>query len=140
MRYAERPLTSFEAYCFNCQVTFPSETRHCLHCGERVVSPSRKRTGSSIEQIAKQFAKAARKREQATGPANAVLNKNAVLNRSGNAIEEQADVRLPSSVPAAPLPVEGIDDEIPARRFSPLTMIWIGLAVAGAALRDCSGG
>lgn len=134
MQHAERPLAPYEAYCFNCKVTFPRETRHCLHCGGRVVSASRKRARSSIDQITKQMARAAQKREQATGTAEPDLG------AGGLAAEERLDTRLPSSVPAAPHPNEDIEQETPSRRFSPLTMIWIALAVAGAAIRDCGGG
>ena len=28
----------FEIRCENCDVTFPRETRHCLHCGEKLGS------------------------------------------------------------------------------------------------------
>jgi len=33
-------MTPFEAWCPRCQVTWPPETRVCVHCGGRVV-PSR---------------------------------------------------------------------------------------------------
>jgi len=149
MRNVERTLSSFEAYCFNCKVTFPSETRRCLHCGERVVSGSRKRAANSVDQLAKQFSEAARRRDQATGSTasarpNSVLTHSvltrSVLTRKENAIEERLDARLPSSVPSLPPPNEDADEETPTRRFSPLTMIWIALAFAGAAIRDCNGG
>lgn len=48
--------------------------------------------------------------------------------------------RLPSSEPSIALPDEEVEEETPSRRFSPLTMIWIALAFAGAAIRDCNGG
>ena len=29
----ERPLAPFEVYCGRCRVSFPVETRRCVHCG-----------------------------------------------------------------------------------------------------------
>ncbi len=29
----ERPLAPFEVYCDRCRVSFPVETRRCVHCG-----------------------------------------------------------------------------------------------------------
>ena len=34
------PLTAFEAWCPRCRVTWPPETRTCVHCGGRV-APTR---------------------------------------------------------------------------------------------------
>ncbi|MEM7411239.1 MAG: hypothetical protein AAF430_13465 [Myxococcota bacterium] len=36
MQRVEGPQTPFEVYCYQCQVTFPAETRRCLHCGAKV--------------------------------------------------------------------------------------------------------
>ena len=33
-------MTSFEAWCPHCRVSWPPETRYCVHCGGRV-APSR---------------------------------------------------------------------------------------------------
>jgi hypothetical protein len=135
MKHVDRILSSFEAYCFNCKVTFPVETQRCLHCGERVVSAGRKKAGNSLDQITKQFAAAARQREQKKLPTELAAP------QRPNVFQERVDARLPSSVPAAPEElVEEVDEEPPPRRFSPLTMIWVALAFAGAALRDCNGG
>ena len=30
------PQTPFEVYCYDCKVTFPLETRRCIHCGRPI--------------------------------------------------------------------------------------------------------
>ena len=41
MERVEGPQTPFEAYCFNCSVTFPVGTRRCVHCGGPIGRPLR---------------------------------------------------------------------------------------------------
>jgi hypothetical protein len=36
MQRVEGPQTPYEVYCYHCRVTFPKETRQCLHCGGRL--------------------------------------------------------------------------------------------------------
>ncbi len=126
MKNVERPRSSYESYCFNCKVTFPIETRRCLHCGERVSNPQ-KRVRGSIDQMAKQIAEASRKREQ-TSPSQEASD--------SSMIEELAA----AGIPGAALPKDDVDELIPTRRSPSLTMIWILLAFVGATVRACSGG
>lgn len=32
------PQTPFEVYCYHCKVTFPIDTRRCIHCGRPIGS------------------------------------------------------------------------------------------------------
>ena len=36
MRTVEGPQTPYEVYCHQCRVTFPAETKRCLHCGAKL--------------------------------------------------------------------------------------------------------
>ena len=130
MKNVERPRSSYESYCFNCKVTFPIETRRCLHCGERVSNPQ-KRVRGSIDQMAKQIAEASRKREQ-TSPSREASD--------SSMIEELAAAGIPGAAPGAAFPKDDVDELIPKRRSPSLTMIWILLAFVGATVRACSGG
>jgi hypothetical protein len=51
MEPTEGPQTPFEAYCFNCRVTFPLGTRRCTHCGE----PIGRRSSRAAPQLAAEF-------------------------------------------------------------------------------------
>lgn len=41
MERREGAQTPYEVYCPNCRVTFAAETRHCIHCGQRLGRPGR---------------------------------------------------------------------------------------------------
>ena len=54
MESVEAAQTPYEVYCHHCRVTFPSETRNCMHCGGRlggmsVETPFRRRIAVTRE-------------------------------------------------------------------------------------------
>ena len=132
MRNAEGP-AAYEAYCFNCKVTFPIETRRCLHCGARVVPHDQKRAGRSVDHVTKQIGEAARRRASASASATREATKRHPT------LEELAAAGVPGTAPGAALPNDDVDEILPTRRFSPMTMIWILLVFTGAAVRACGG-
>ncbi len=112
MEMREGPQTPFEVYCFNCKVTFPVGTRHCVHCGARVAS-------SEQAGLALRIARASK---AAAGDSS------------------QVEVSAPG-LPSLEFPGEEAE-ETPSRqsKLSPIARIWIVLALFGALIRICSGG
>jgi len=45
MERVHGPQTPFESYCFSCRVTFPAETRRCVHCGGRTARAGQVQAG-----------------------------------------------------------------------------------------------
>jgi len=45
MERVHGPQTPFESYCFSCGVTFPVETKRCVHCGGRLARAGQKAEG-----------------------------------------------------------------------------------------------
>ena len=104
----------FQVYCHSCDVTFPTGTKTCLHCGgrTRLAGPS----GGSLNRPA---------REMMAAP-----------------LDLANEVLAIQSLPDLPVSESALEPEaVPARRSllrAGMTVLWMILLAAGYAWRACS--
>lgn len=102
--------SAYEVYCHGCRVTFPVETKRCIHCGNRLGRGGRPVPLSAARPVPTQ------------GPPSATTPE---------------ETRLPPILGGPPGDDE--EDEEPRRGFNPSTLIWLILVVAGM-YRSCTTG